>query len=185
MKLHTSLTASEVADALGTVKNLGRAGTDVEFAGLRYEKSLSRRHGYVIHLASETKTGPDLGPRTARRRVNSGVYGAGEWYAATWEEWGWFMAEVYALDPAARWSCGYRDSADFHRKTGGRFAAAVFQRAESPLLARATEQAWRETAGTPGYIPPGPEDYALRDLGDDRLADPIVFGSCAASKEEE
>ena len=40
--------------------------------------------------------------------------------AASWTEWGWFLARVFEQDPDAR--CGdYRGEADFHAQTGGRF----------------------------------------------------------------
>lgn len=44
--------------------------------------------------------------------------------AATWDEWGMVMADLYTLDPEAMWgnkSWGYSDAEDFHLKTQNRF----------------------------------------------------------------
>jgi hypothetical protein len=50
----------------------------------------------------------------------------GEYFAATWDEWGAFFAALYDADPKAR--CGgsakrpvYRDAEHYHFVTGGRF----------------------------------------------------------------
>jgi hypothetical protein len=53
----------------------------------------------------------------------------GQDQAATWDEWGVFLAALFAHDSEAR--CGgikrpaYADHADFHYKTGGRFGDAA------------------------------------------------------------
>lgn len=54
---------------------------------------------------------------------NSGTRGAETWegdLAASWVEWGWFLARVFERDPRARCG-GYRGAEDFHLKTGQRF----------------------------------------------------------------
>lgn len=60
---------------------------------------------------------------TSTRYTNSGTSGADVWHgkqAASWTEWGWFLARVFERDAQAR--CGqYRDAQDFHAATGGRF----------------------------------------------------------------
>ena len=66
---------------------------------------------------------------TSSRRPNPGA-GNGQRddadsYAATWDEWGMFLAALYAVDEAAVWgSVGcpiYADAASFHYQTGDRF----------------------------------------------------------------
>lgn len=59
---------------------------------------------------------------TSRRYPNGGSYGALHTYgmAASWTEWGWFIARVFERDPHAR--CGdYHGRADFDKQTDGRF----------------------------------------------------------------
>ena len=64
-----------------------------------------------------------------RRAGNSGSYGAMQaeydGYAATYDEWGFFLAALYRMDEGARCapnfkrdSADYYDAADFHDKTG-------------------------------------------------------------------
>jgi hypothetical protein len=66
---------------------------------------------------------------TSTRRPNSGSRGAAwdsEEFAATWDEWGIFLAYLFRVDPHA-WVGGtrkrpiYDGREDFHSATGGRF----------------------------------------------------------------
>ncbi len=58
---------------------------------------------------------------------NTGTNGAASYdrgysgnLAASWTEWGWFLARVFEEDPDAR--CGdYKGAEDFHAQTHGRF----------------------------------------------------------------
>jgi hypothetical protein len=78
--------------------------------------SRKRDHAFEIALEGDgTKS---------RRRRNPGT----SWqnrteepgYAATWDQWGWFLAELFRLDP--NMTSTYYDSAeDFHNKTHGAF----------------------------------------------------------------
>lgn len=68
--------------------------------------------------------GVHLRSRFGRYYPNPGTGGYDRGYqghlAASWTEWGWFLARVFEQDPDAR--CGdYRGEADFHAQTGGRF----------------------------------------------------------------
>lgn len=77
-----------------------------------HEGPRTRRFDHV-HLRS----------RFGRHYPNSGTSGAQSWegqVAASWAEWGWFLARVFEVDPDAR--CGdYRSADDFHAQTGERF----------------------------------------------------------------
>lgn len=60
-----------------------------------------------------------------RRRGNSGSYGMGDNYAATYDEWGFFLAAMYREDHGAKCNpnfkhgmATYQNSADFHHLTG-------------------------------------------------------------------
>lgn len=56
----------------------------------------------------------------SRRRPNGGDYGADDGYAATFDQWGIFLAHLYVEDSTLRcWA--YEDDGDFSRKTDGRF----------------------------------------------------------------
>ncbi len=57
-----------------------------------------------------------------RRRKNSGKYGAAHAYAATYDEHGEWMANLYRIDPEAIIAT-YDNALDFHRKTDGKYAA--------------------------------------------------------------
>lgn len=43
-----------------------------------------------------------LGSRASNRHENTGKWGAGDDYAASWDEHGHFIAQLFARDPAAR-----------------------------------------------------------------------------------
>lgn len=48
--------------------------------------------------------------------------------AATWDEWGVVMADLYTIDPDAMWGnprWGYTSAEDFHTKTQNRFAEGM------------------------------------------------------------
>lgn len=78
----------------------------------KYKKGGSRSHfwGYTIILEGESG-----------RHTNSGSYGARtDSEAATWDQWGIFLAVIFEADPGAK-TDSYANAEDFHRKTGGRF----------------------------------------------------------------
>lgn len=51
------------------------------------------------------------GSQTARKQ-NSGYSGASQEYSAGWASWGWMMAELFDIDPAARWGSPTRPTYD-------------------------------------------------------------------------
>lgn len=78
--------------------------------------SRKRDHSWDVALVAE--------PRPGRRRRNTGRYGLGDDYAATWDEWGVFLSWLFSYDPDA--VCGdYDDKEHFHWSTGGRFRNVV------------------------------------------------------------
>lgn len=82
-------------------------------AGVRVEScaltgSRSRDHAFTVYLSGSST-------RNSHGRTHK---------AATWDEWGVFIAALYRIDPgamfgSARW--GYMDADDFHMKTCDRF----------------------------------------------------------------
>jgi hypothetical protein len=121
MKLHTSLHPSDVQDALNRAKASGNVTPDIEF--VEYGVGNSRTHSirFDIQLGTYDKTS---GPTKSRRYKNSGQYGAGSVWAATYDEWGWFMAQVFDRDPGAQFGDrknGYNGVHDFNAKTGSKY----------------------------------------------------------------
>lgn len=120
MKLHSdTLSAERVFSALRQAKQQGRVSPDIEFVQFDAEKSRSRRYGFKIQLGTYDKTS---GPSKSRRYKNSGQYGADSVYAATYDEWGWFIAALLDMDAEAVFG-GYRGRDDFNRQTGSKYVA--------------------------------------------------------------
>lgn len=123
MKLHTKLTEQQVRHALVEAQLRGRVTHDVEFAILAPAGSRSHDHAFEFQLGTDDKYSLPKGyvdrnghKMNVRRYTNNG---AGV-YAATWHEWGWFMVEVFDLDPDAMFgskSWGYESREDFDQKT--------------------------------------------------------------------
>ncbi len=118
MKLHTKLNNHQVIDALADVKSRGLMTNDVFMAQFAYENSLSHRNGFLIRLGTFDKT---TGPKKSRHRADNTNLDLGDTvYAATYDEWGWFIAEIFECDPDAKFG-PYKNYADFHKKTKDRF----------------------------------------------------------------
>lgn len=142
MILHTSLSQRQVRMALTRAQAAGLVTPDVGFAVFGPRRSRTHQLAIEVQLGTTDKhslpegTVDQRGKRMrVRRYKNSGSHGAAsEWaigrslYAATWHEWGWFMAGIFTADPRARFGgltgWGYKDAADFHVKTGGLFRNA-------------------------------------------------------------
>lgn len=105
MRLHSNtLTRQEITD---TLRRTVPGAWIIDFS----------EHGSRSHKrAFEVKLRADKAP--GRRRPNHGYDGE---YAATYDEWGAFIAVLYRLDPDMRFG-GYRDRDHFHRVTRGNYA---------------------------------------------------------------
>lgn len=124
MKIHTSLDYMAVQRIGVTDERLRDVITSIEESG-----SHTHPHAYQVTLRGGYPTSSVTGAK--RRRANSGQYGAAgdpahPEYAATYDEWGYWFAALYELDPAAR--CGgtilrpeYADRADFHNRTNNAY----------------------------------------------------------------
>ncbi len=104
MRLHTCLTELELHIGLPR---------DVSLEHTRHG-SRKAPHAFEVSLIG-------YGARHTRRR-NSGNYGADDGgHAATWSDWGRWLASLYERDPSM--VCPYyADAADFHAKTYWLFA---------------------------------------------------------------
>lgn len=119
MRFHTnSINAAEIHRAL---TDTGLHAEGVRVALCEVHNSRSHRVGFEITLRAEP--GRDRNGR-ARRNPASGVYGFAQSFekAATYDEWGIFMARLFEMEPDAKWSGAYKDASDFHKKTRYEFA---------------------------------------------------------------
>lgn len=102
MKIHTdTLTTDHLRAAAKTAR------VEMEYTT---HGSRSRARAFNISLTGES-----------RRRPQGGDTGAGTGYAATWDQWGVFLAALFAVDD--NMTCWAYDNAEnFADKTGDRFA---------------------------------------------------------------
>lgn len=97
MKLHSNTIKSvtDIRNALQRQKNAGHIPSYVGFKVLATAGSNSHAYAYTVQLTASQ-------PGDGRRVGNSGSYGAmspEEGYSATYDEWGWMLAELYDVDP--------------------------------------------------------------------------------------
>ena len=98
MRIHTSSNVSH--DDILTAASSAEAWAEITEHGSR-----KRSHAFEVHLTGSSKR---------RNATNTD-------YAATWDQWGIFIAAVFEIDPEATMTY-YTDAADFHYQTGTRFA---------------------------------------------------------------
>jgi hypothetical protein len=121
MRIHTSATMADV--------QMAGAVARVTFTVLTEHRSRSRDRAFEVILSGES-----------RRRQNGGSE-----YAATWDQWGVFLARLFTVDP--RMHCwAYRDAEDFARKTDGRFGFPREYAADGVLERKFMTTGWPEDA---------------------------------------
>jgi len=122
MRIHSNkITEQDIREALETEIAAGRIARTVTFKILSQHGSKSHTRAFEVQLESWGKVDGD-----GRRSGNSGSYGAGEDYAATYDEWGFLLAALYRNDI---WMvCGspknavYEDMDHFNTRTGFTYA---------------------------------------------------------------
>lgn len=129
MRLHTdTLTADTIRDAFRAEVEAGRIARSVGFETLTEHRSTTHARAFEVKLGSYSKA-----PGDGRRWGNSGGYGAtsqttGE-YTATYDEWGWFLAALYQVDPVmvvgSKSSPIYSDADHFAVRTGATYAPGL------------------------------------------------------------
>ena len=131
MRIHTNLTELELYCALD---GAGDIGLDCMRHGSR-----KRPHAFEVTLTG-------CGARHTRRK-NHGAHGAGDEFAATWSDWGRWLASLYERDPAL--VCPhYTDAEDFHSKTFYLFNTMGMDDNEPARLANTV----RELVATTDYL---------------------------------
>jgi hypothetical protein len=99
MKIHTVLTGENLRDLLDQTKNARQMTADVFFVQFRFQVSRSRPNGYLVQLGTSSQWSLPSG--RSRHFKNTGKSGADGIWAASYDEWGWFLARVFAADPSA------------------------------------------------------------------------------------
>lgn len=130
MRIHTdNLTATHLYSAA----LISRARLDLTMHG-----SKSRARAFEVRLTGES-----------RRRPNSGTRGAGDDYAATWDQWGVFLAVLFEADPDMVVPY-YASPEDYAAQTGDRFGApeAVMgtRHGEPSMVDKFVSYGWPEDA---------------------------------------
>jgi hypothetical protein len=140
MRIHTSLTYSDMWAMLVAAKQAGKITQDIDFTANSMYGSKSHLRAFEIQLGTYDKHSLPPGTKDprgkayrVRRFKNSGKSGAysdgggGPFgrcdesvYAATYDEWGWFLAYLFAADRLAKAGI-YDGAADFQRKTDYKF----------------------------------------------------------------
>jgi hypothetical protein len=116
VKLHTRLTRDQVRSCLDQAKDSGKVAQDVGFISFEYEASRARPAGWLVYLGSDDRWVRTENGIHKRRRSQKDF----NYYAATYDEWGWFIAEIFAADETAIFGT-YKSPAHFHMETGNKF----------------------------------------------------------------
>ena len=102
MRIHTNATLAQIENAASIAK------VDWLNTEITEHKSRSRERAFEVKLAGNS-----------RRRPNGGPKGY-DHYAATWDQWGIFLGNVFVVDPEMKcWA--YDGIDDFDWQTGERF----------------------------------------------------------------
>jgi hypothetical protein len=111
MKLHSdTLTLTDIREAFTSQYRSGNIVGGIEFITLEERGSRTRANGFEIRLGSEYADGI----HKRKTNDNSGNY------AATYDEWGWFISELFAKDPDAVFG-NYKGLADFDVQTSYKY----------------------------------------------------------------
>ena len=81
------------------------------------------QQGSRSHARAYDVTLRGVGARHSRR-PNSGHQGAAPGKAATYDDWGWWLARLYDIDPSVK-AGGYHGREDFHAQTEGKFRTTL------------------------------------------------------------
>lgn len=117
MRIHTNLTAEDFGQLVAAPK----LKADVYMERWYEYGSRSRARAFDVILRGLHSTTRD---GTKRRRPNLGASHDRSYYdqwAATYDEWGWFLAALFEADPLARCEGTYDGREDFHEKTNNKY----------------------------------------------------------------
>lgn len=119
MKIHTNTeTVSAVRKALQLANLAGQVAPNVYLDRCVPAGSRTRAHAAEIHLAATDRS-------YGHRYANTGMVGADSGtFAATYDEWGYMLAHLFAADPDAV-AGQYKSAESFHALTKGAYVLTV------------------------------------------------------------
>jgi hypothetical protein len=124
MKMHTKLSSQDIYDSMTVSKARGLMTDDIRFIQFKEQPSKSHPNGFLVQLGTYDQKS---GPKNSRYYKNTGKRGAhserneGEpVWAATYDEWGWFLADIFDRDPDARLG-QYKNKDHFDEMTKGKY----------------------------------------------------------------
>lgn len=121
MKLQTRLTEAEIRQALALAQEAGDVADHIEFDQFSPAGSRTRQHGWDVHLGTRRRDSRVDG----KLRPVAAYYGVhGQLKAATYDEWGHFLAELFGMDEDAI-AGPYKGREDFHAKTAYAYASGM------------------------------------------------------------
>jgi len=111
MRIHGNITSRDVYEASG--KATVATGANVYVERCEEHGSRSRARAYDVKLSGDGTL--------SKRRTNAGTrYAPQTEYAATWDQWGWFLAHLFSVDPTIKcWA--YAGLDDFNARTDHKF----------------------------------------------------------------
>jgi hypothetical protein len=113
MRIHSdTLTGPDVLNAMVFLNDAELIPHHVGFEVLTEHRSRKRARAFEVKLNTYVKE-----PGDGRSWRNSGRYGAGAEYAATYDEWGYFLAALFRKDPALTIPSAYPNIEAFIRTT--------------------------------------------------------------------
>lgn len=120
MKLHSdTLTDSDIYLAIRNARDLDGVADHVSMDTFRSAGTRTRARAWDIHLGTDTRDRDATG-KMRRKPTNSANQDDLADYAATYSEWGWFIARLFETDPNAVFG-PYKGKEHFDNATLGRF----------------------------------------------------------------
>lgn len=123
MRIHFNTNSEDTLRALHSAQE----ASGVTFEKMERHASRSARLAYEVILSGDST-----------HRINSSEFGRE--FAASWDQWGIFMAVIYEADPYAT-SWAYGSAQDFHHKTAFRFGSGGVTSMNDPEYRR-TSHKW-------------------------------------------
>jgi hypothetical protein len=155
VKIYTNnvLTGADLYNSRDVIPGLGFEN----YAPLPRPRLAARGWDILLNRAGSSKT------------FNTGQQGAGGEGAASWADYGWFLAELYEIDPdmKVRGAANYDSAASFHRQTRYAFQGER-QPGTIPLQVTPGRGRPAHLRETPGFQPSSP----VHDLPSARPAHP-------------
>ena len=120
MKLHTNLNILKLNNILRQLRQAGTIASGVDLLILNSASSRSHDRRIDLSLGLMAK---DATHRRARNRM--GADDGGYPYAATYDDWGWFISGVFDADPTAKFVGAYNGREDFDTRTWQAFTTVT------------------------------------------------------------